>query len=539
MKKTITKGLNGGLRALAGLLALCSIQAYAGVDGKIFMNGRWVEAVTARSFNAWNASALFPSADIGDAAATAKNFIKLNADALSLKPGISLKVENIQSSELLQTVRISKRFHGLEVMGGESLVHLSNGEVSFANMDATNLDALSAAPALSAEKAQAIAFAAYNGNAESVEAPSLKVIVLNKEEGRAAALVYEVTVRDRDGFSSDIHFVDAQSGNIVMSTTNVETIKERRVKAASGTEDDFNLDESQWKLIYADKGCSSSLASLQLDLFDAKKKTKPKPTPVPPSNGGANACNKVDAKVMNSALSAWNNSSVVYDYYQSKHSRDSIDGRGMSINSVVNFGSQFDNAAWVNDKGIMIYGMGDGTEFNDFASALDVAGHELTHGVTARTASLTYADESGALNESYSDVFGKLVAFSAGKTNDWKLGKELFKDHTSFIRDMENPEIGNYKDYKYKGETCSRMNDFCGVHTNSGIGNKAAVLIANKLGLDKLGKLYYLTLTQLLRSSTNFKEARAQTEAACSKLFGADSSDCKAVSDAFTAVGVM
>ena len=175
---------------------------------------------------------------------------------------------------------------------------------------------------------------------------------------------------------------------------------------------------------------------------------------------------------------------------------------------------------------------------NDFASPLDVVAHEITHGVTSSTAALQYASEQGALNESYSDVFGKLVAFSKGKASDWKIGRELFRDGSSFIRDMENPSISHYNNFRYRGQTCHRFNDYCGVHENSGIPNRAAVLIAKKIGLDRLGKIYYLTLTQLLRSSSDFKEAKAQTLAACTTLFGQQNPDCKAVSDAFESVGI-
>jgi Zn-dependent metalloprotease len=187
----------------------------------------------------------------------------------------------------------------------------------------------------------------------------------------------------------------------------------------------------------------------------------------------------------------------------------------------------------------MLYGMGQpGSDFNDFASALDVVAHELTHGVTASTAALQYASESGALNESYSDVFGKLVAFHFSKTEDWFIGRDLFRGGNRFVRNLENPPVGNVKDFEYRGEPCSRANDFCGVHDNSGIPSRAAVMIAKALGLDKFAKLYYLTLTQLLRSASDFKDARAQTIAGCGQLYGAESANCKAVADAFTAVGV-
>ncbi|MCO5144225.1 MAG: M4 family metallopeptidase, partial [Oligoflexia bacterium] len=176
----------------------------------------------------------------------------------------------------------------------------------------------------------------------------------------------------------------------------------------------------------------------------------------------------------------------------------------------------------------------------DFASSLDVVAHELTHALTSSTSNLQYVSESGALNESYSDIFGKLVAFKYGNPQkDWKLGKELFKDGKRFIRDMENPEVGHVRDFKYKGQFCNRMNDFCGVHTNSGIPNKVAVLITNSLGEEKIGKLYYMVLTQMLRTNSDFKEARAQTVEACKRLFrGGSSQECQAVAAAYSEVGI-
>jgi aureolysin len=162
----------------------------------------------------------------------------------------------------------------------------------------------------------------------------------------------------------------------------------------------------------------------------------------------------------------------------------------------------------------------------------------MTHGITANTAALEYSAESGALNESYSDLFGKLIAFKNGKSSDWKIGRELFRDGVGFVRDMENPKVGNNADFLYRGQLCQRLNDYCGVHENSGIPSRAAVLIAKKIGTEKIGKLYYLTLTQLLRSNATFADAKAQTLAACSTLFGAGSEDCKAVSASFQAVGI-
>ena len=162
------------------------------------------------------------------------------------------------------------------------------------------------------------------------------------------------------------------------------------------------------KIIFSERGCalptSDEAASVGKSLSGQA-----------PSNPAP--CQDLNPATMASALAAWTNSGLVHDYYQNTHRRNSVDGNGLPLRSIVNFGGEsFQNAAWFDDRKIMLYGNGgsDG-RFNDFASPLDVVAHEITHGVTSSTAALQYASEQGALNESYSDVFGKLVAFSKGK----------------------------------------------------------------------------------------------------------------------------
>jgi Zn-dependent metalloprotease len=515
------------IASLLGLLALVAPAAFGAEQGKIYLNGAWVEAQQPVLEEAFSISSLFGGEKMVDISQTVRSFLDQNAPLLNVDRDTSWGVTQQQNGPELQTQRMSKTWMGLPVLGGDAVVHLSAGKIAFANADNTRLDQLTPHARIRGEEARAIAFASYNGQALHTSAPQLKVLVLGTGTDKIAKLVYEVTVRDRNQFASDIHFIDAQTAQELLVSTNVHTV-DRQVVSAQGGESDFELDDTQWSTIFADKGCSAD-SSKRNDGWSLQRLIPEDPTP----------CNQVEEKVSASAHFAWINSGLVYDYYNTVHNRNSIDGNGMTLKSVVNFGgASFPNAAWYNDKGIMLYGMGDETQLNDFASPLDVVAHETTHGITSRTSNLEYSDQSGALNESYSDVFGKLVAFKNGKPADWKLGKELFKDGIRFVRDMENPEVGHMDDYMYKGQFCNRFNDFCGVHTNSGIPNKAAVLLAKKIGLEKLGKIYYLTLTQLLRTNSDFAEAKAQTEAACATLYGQGSLDCAAVGEAFTAVGI-
>jgi Zn-dependent metalloprotease len=517
--------------SLLGLAALVAPTAYAAEQGKIYLNGSWAEAqqpvVAAEAFSL---NALFGGEKKIDLSQMVRGFLDQNASILNVDQDSSWGVTQQQNGPELQSQRMSKTWKGLPVLGGDAVVHMSGGKIAFANADNTRLDQLSSQARIRPEEARALAFASYNGRALHTSAPQLKVLVLGQGTEKAAKLVYEVTVRDRNEFASDIHFIDAQTAQELLVSTNVHTL-DRQVVSGLGSESDFELNDSGWATVFSDKGCEmNSKPADQGDGWSFPVLGASDPSP----------CNEVSEKVASSARYAWVNSGIVYDYYNSVHKRNSIDGNGMTLKSVVNFGgASFPNAAWYNDKGIMLYGMGDETKLNDFASPLDVVAHETTHGITSRTSNLEYSDQSGALNESYSDVFGKLVAFKNGKPADWKLGKELFKDGIRFVRDMENPEVGHMDDYMYKGQFCNRFNDFCGVHSNSGIPNKAAVLLSKKIGLEKLGKIYFLTLTQLLRTNSDFAEAKAQTIAACATLYGQGSLDCAAVGEAFSAVGIL
>lgn len=523
--------------ALGFVLLFSSISALAdGSVGKIYTNGSWVNAKRQEASFAPAASWMpdwFLSKQNTHPLDAAIDFLRKNSPLVGLDSSTNFSEARSQSSPELQTVRLEKFWNGLPVIGGDAVVHFAENQLQFANVDSTPLFGLSAEATISPETAMATAYSSYVGNAKTSESAPLAILLVPSRENGAleAKLVYQVTVRDENHFSSDIHFIDAQSNQEIMSTTNVHTLVRRQISAGLGSEQDFTLPTNEWKVVFADDSCPTASA-LGASRENAAKALAAGSEPTP--------CHEdLAEKALASAIAAWNNSGIVHNYYWQNHSRNSIDGKGMTMNSVVNFGGEgFPNAAWYNDKSMMLYGMGDEKVFNDFALPLDVAAHEITHGVTSNTSNLQYVSESGALNESFSDVFGKLVAFSSGKTSDWKLGKDLFKDGSKFIRDMENPEVAHYDQFRYKGAACSRFNDFCGVHSNSGIPNRAAVLLAKRIGLEKLGKLYYLTLTQLLRSNSTFKEARDQTIAACQKLWGPKSSDCLAVSESFAAVGI-
>jgi len=262
-----------------------------------------------------------------------------------------------------------------------------------------------------------------------------------------------------------------------------------------------------------------------------------------------------------------------YDYYLNIHGRNGIDGAGgpgvttaaansgvSLITSRVHFGSsgRYNNAFWYNNR--MSYGDGDGTTFSPLTT-VDICGHEMTHGVTERTAGLTYASESGALNESWSDIMGSMVELYADggavSANTWKIGEDAYTPGTSgdALRSMSNPNsVGDPDHYSlrlYPGScTPSSLNDNCGVHTNSSISNHAFYLIANGgtnrvsgiavtgIGTSAAERIFYRALTSYMTSSTNFSGARTATLNAATAIFGTGSTQYNGVAQGWCAVGV-
>ncbi len=249
---------------------------------------------------------------------------------------------------------------------------------------------------------------------------------------------------------------------------------------------------------------------------------------------------------------AFDYSGATYDFYQKAYNRNSIDDNGMRLDSSVHYDVNFDNAFW--DGQQMVYGDGDQTIFDRFTKCLDVVGHELTHGVTAATANLDYQDQSGALNESMSDVFGSLVKqMSLGQTADqadWLIGAGLFMAgiQGTALRSMSNPgtayddpNLGKDPQPADMAHYVNTSDDNGGVHINSGITNRAFYLVAKQIGgnaWEKAGKIWYVTLTQRLQHDADFQTAADTTFAVAGELFGAGGPEQQAVQAGWSGVGI-
>lgn len=247
-------------------------------------------------------------------------------------------------------------------------------------------------------------------------------------------------------------------------------------------------------------------------------------------------------KVHPEGVSAHFNAGKCYDYYKNTFSRKSIDGVGGNILSFANVteadGSSMENAYW--NGNAMFYGRG-GTAFKELAGSLDVAGHEMTHGVIQSTANLIYQNESGALNESFADVFGAMI-----EREDWKIGEDIMRPgvhSTGALRDMQNPNNGaaqltDFWQPKHYSERYTGTQDNGGVHINSGIVNLAYYLFATNasVGLAKAEQVYYKALKDYLVKSSKFIDCRLAVVQAAKDLYGTAVADIAAA--AFTSVGI-
>jgi len=256
---------------------------------------------------------------------------------------------------------------------------------------------------------------------------------------------------------------------------------------------------------------------------------------------------------------AYDGSGATHDLYAEIFGRNSIDNSGMELLSTVHYLEGYDNAFWNGEQ--MVYGDGDEDLpeeerlFNRFTVAIDIIGHELTHGVTQHEANLVYRNQAGALNESFSDVFGSLVKQRVNNQKaeeaDWLIGEGLFTGRVNArgIRSMkapgtayDDPVLGSDPQPGHMNDYVDTTADNGGVHINSGIPNKAFCLVALELGgyaWEKAGQIWYKTLSEELDQNSDFQSAADATHRVAGELYGSNSEEQKAVFNGWQAVGLV
>lgn len=263
-----------------------------------------------------------------------------------------------------------------------------------------------------------------------------------------------------------------------------------------------------------------------------------------------NYWNNKNAKKDEIATDAHWGAEQTYDYFWNKFGRKSFDDKDAKIRSYVHYGKNYNNAFW--NGVVMTYGDGDGKVFNPLTS-IDVCAHEIAHAVTTNSAGLVYQYESGALNESFSDIFGNSVeAYAKPADAFWNIGEDITPSGTG-IRLMQNPNAKRHPD-TYKGTNWrTGPADNGGVHSNSGVQNFWYYLLCEggtgtndnsenytvqKIGMNKAEQIAYRNLTVYLTSSSQYVDARFFAIRSAADLYGDCSAEVIAVTNAWHAVGV-
>jgi Zn-dependent metalloprotease len=294
----------------------------------------------------------------------------------------------------------------------------------------------------------------------------------------------------------------------------------------------------------------SAVGDKERIVYDAKNGSSLPGTPVRNEGDGPTSDVAVDE--------AYDGSGATYDLFKEVYNRDSIDAGGMRLDSTVHYKNGYDNAFWNGEQ--MVYGDGDEDQpiedrlFNRFTIAIDIIGHELTHGVTQFEAKLVYSFQPGALNESMSDVFGSLVKQrqlnQTADQADWIIGAGLLTENVNGIgiRSMKEPGTAYDDPILGKDPQPGHMNDYVntisdngGVHINSGIPNRAFYFTAMELGghaWEKAGQIWYVTLRDKLSANSKFQDCANLTYITAGELYGGGSIEQMAVEKGWAEVGL-
>jgi zinc metalloprotease ZmpA len=472
-------------------------------------------------------------------------------------------VDTIVDADGGSHVRMTRTVHGLPVLGGDLVVH-QGADGAWEGASQTLRAPLDLSVRAVLDEAAATAQArlptrATRGIAKlrSVGVPQLVVDAV----AASPRLAWEVATagRQQDGTPSRLlTYVDAKTGKVLR--------REEQIHTTDGSGQSLYSGSVSIEVAPAGSGYTlTDPAHGNGSTVDAQNKTESPLcqllgfgcvkgvafTSPDTSFGNGTTANRESA-----AVDAHYGAATTYDYFKNEHARNGIFGDGRGVKSRVHYGTNYVNAFW--DGTQMTYGDGDGTDFGPLVS-LDVAGHEMTHGVTENTANLTYSGESGGINEATSDIFGTMVEFYAANSNDpgdYFIGEEFdLANHEGFRR-MDNPQLD--------GSSLNCWRSGAGnvdVHYSSGIGNhffyllaegSGAKTIGNRqhnsptcngstvtgIGQDAAAEIWFRALDVYMTSNTNYAGARTATLNAARDIYGDGSPQYNAVAAAWSAVSV-
>ncbi len=515
--------------------------------------------------------------------ASAKQSGEFLRSVLKLRQEDVLKSAKIETDELGFTHETYEQFYkGIRVEYGNYSTHALSGSIRTIHGEFHKIEDLNIVPSLSEETALNFAtkftraskfmwedageealLKETTGDKNATFKPKGELVVIQNyaKNNGSYSLAYKFDVYAQEPVSRDYIYVDAHTGEIVHKNAIIKhanstgTFATRYSGSRTATTDSFNgsyrlrgttVTGSSIETYNMKKGTNYSAA---VDFTDVDNNW---------TSAEFNNTNKDNA-----ALDAHWGAHQVHAYWKNVHNRNSYDNAGAAIKSYVHYSSAYDNAYW--DGLRMTYGDGSGTYF-DALTSLDVCAHEIGHAVCEKTSNLAYQRESGALNEGFSDIWGACIEAYAKNGNvanaaTWLIGEDIERrsGHAA-LRSMSNPNAegqpDTYGGTYWKTPNCgtpTQSNDYCGVHTNSGVLNYWFYLLTvggsgtndigsafsvTGLGLDKAAKIAFRTEATYLTSSATFATARTGAIQAAKDLYGAGSAEEIAVTNAWYAVGV-
>lgn len=448
-----------------------------------------------------------------------------------------------------QHVRLTRTHKGLPVIGGDVVVHSdSNGRFAGASLTLPAPLKINMGAAVSEENAILTAQRSVSGLYSGEPGSRLVVYARNAHP----VLAYDVQLEGAkaDGTPSDLHvIVSAADGQLLDQWDDIHT---SAAAAIGRTQYSGNVgltsDLSSGYYYLRDPARGNNYTT---DMNNSQMKRS---TGTIFRNTVAEFGDNTTANRATAGADAQFGVQTTWDFYLNRFNRSGIANDGAGALSRVHYGTNYANAFWSDSCFCMTYGDGDGRTFSALTS-LDVAGHEMTHGVTSRTAALIYSGESGGLNEATSDVMGTMVEFYANSTSDtgdYLIGEMIY---------ISNPDQSKALRYMYKPSLDGKSPDCWSasvgnldVHYSSGIGNRAFYFMAEGvtslsgascngstfagIGKEKASAVWYKALTQYMTSNTNYAGARTATLNAASDLYGSGSVEYNAVAAAWSGVNV-
>ena len=470
-------------------------------------------------------------------------------------------------------VRVHQIYRGVRVFEGEAIVHFRGGETLGTTDALVRGLNLSVEPSVGAGEALAATHAALAPRGAYAMAPTAELVIANIEtENRRGflvnrpTLVYHVHTELENDSAETRHtdfFVSAHTGEILESWDTLHT---------AGAIGSGNSQYSGNVLLN-----TNQLSASSFDLHDTTRGGGVKTYNLNHATSGTgtlyndsdntwgDGANYVEgssttaANGQTAAVDAHFGVQVTWDMYKNVFGRNGIDGAGTATYSRVHYSNSYDNAFWSDSCFCMTYG--DGNSFKTLTS-MDVAGHEMTHGVTSRTAKLTYRAESGGLNESMSDIFGTMAEFYQGSTGttipnsragaDWTIGEDLATPaFNKPLRYMYKPSLDGASkdawssslkrlDVHYSSGPMNRC--FYFLSQGTGTGNYSSSYLPGGMtgiGNDKAARIIYKALTSYMTSSTNYAGAKTACLSAAAALgYPSGSAEYTAVVNAFKAINV-